>query len=409
MEIDKINSTISCPITYELISKPIINLVENYDRNCAGIAKREVLARLVSLVAISFFQAIDFLYTLGYILTMLVALLLDKMGINCFSRERLDKFSTSTELLNLLKCFAGTAFGSLISFFAPRAVVPYCFAPDPLVLLQKNKDPNVKYSFDSLFNGFYYINLESATQKKDLLCKHLEDIGVKNHERFNGVKGMTDARYPKMLGYTDKQKQGRIGCFRSHLGVLKEAQQKYEQNKNSPFCVMIAEDDFQMLQIKEGPEILEAAMEELPKDWEMFYLGIQHSSAPERYSKHLDKITSADMNHAYAVNGPALAKLIKHLEEVLEREEILPLDVAFSELFEKGQCQGYALHSPLALQRDALISDISGNTNTQTPLLKDAMMRLHTYAIQPILDCLCLPKYRLYPFITKHLSCVIKL
>jgi hypothetical protein len=73
-----------------------------------------------------------------------------------------------------------------------------------------------------ILENVYYINLESRTDRKDLVEKELKQLGWK-YERFNAVR----------------LKDGRAGCSMSHLKILEMAKEK-----NLEYVVVI-EDDIQ--------------------------------------------------------------------------------------------------------------------------------------------------------------------
>jgi len=85
---------------------------------------------------------------------------------------------------------------------------------------------------------------------------------------------------------------GHGGCFKSHIELLKQA--KHEG------VFMIIEDDILVL---EPIEVLEKAIEQLPSDWDMLYLGAQLSKRLERYSDNLLRLSGALMTHAVIYNN----------------------------------------------------------------------------------------------------------
>ena len=73
-----------------------------------------------------------------------------------------------------------------------------------------------------MLENVYYINLESRTDRKELVEKELNTLGWK-YQRFNAIK----------------MKNGRIGCSMSHLKLLQMAK---EQNLD---YIVIVEDDIE--------------------------------------------------------------------------------------------------------------------------------------------------------------------
>ena len=85
---------------------------------------------------------------------------------------------------------------------------------------------------------------------------------------------------------------GHDGCFQSHIELLKQV--KHEG------VFMIIEDDILVL---EPLEVLEKAIEQLPADWDMLYLGALPSKKLERYSDNLFRLSGVLMTHAVIYNN----------------------------------------------------------------------------------------------------------
>ena len=81
-----------------------------------------------------------------------------------------------------------------------------------LFLLYNLKKDNKKQNIDinDILKSNYYINLEHRKDKNEINIKELKKIGINNPNRFNAIK----------------KDNGAIGCYMSHLEVLKKAKKK---------------------------------------------------------------------------------------------------------------------------------------------------------------------------------------
>jgi GR25 family glycosyltransferase involved in LPS biosynthesis len=390
---------ISCPITYEVLCKPITALVENYDGGCVGFVKREFLARILA-VAISAFQLLDFVYNAACLIGEGTLLLVDKIGIRCVCKETLATFSVATRALNLLKCSLGIVTGSVFSLLSPRMIVPFFFSPD--VAFHK-EELSIQYPLDTFFDHIYYISLDTAVEKRKGLEQHLHAIGCLTAKHFLAIRGIQDPekRWEKMIGERgadsiQKNQQARLGCYQSHLELLKKVRAELEENSKP---ILILEDDAHLIQTKEMQTAFTKGMQDLAsREWDIVYLGCETLCAPTRMSKHLDRVRSSSQTHAYAVNPKSINKLINALEESLQEEIIFPIDALLCRFVAQEKISAYALNPLVALQQEGMASEISGRTNlARESLLLQTIKRIYVYSIAPSLkDWLCISQHHLY-------------
>ena len=85
---------------------------------------------------------------------------------------------------------------------------------------------------------------------------------------------------------------GHHGCFLSHTALLNQVKDEG--------VFMIIEDDIKVL---EPLETLNKAIEQLPDDWDMLYLGANPSKKLKRYSDNLLRLSGALMTHAVIYNN----------------------------------------------------------------------------------------------------------
>lgn len=374
--------------TYKWVSKSIIHHLENADQTFEGFVKRELVTRVLG-IGISFFQAVDCVVFVSEIAT-----------------RKVESFS-SKQGFELAQLVVGIFFGSFLSMINPSCFVPLLYAPDQGIL-NDPVDKTQTYDFDRHFDQTMAINLKQATGKLDVLTDHLRELGVNNWERFEAVNGyeLSDEQeihirdkalkvkdlYEKLPGKGTKDKKARLGCYLSHLNVLKQAKSRGLSS------VLIIEDDAHFPQTKRGAVSFQKTMEELPDNWELLFIGIEHDKKPVRFSPSVDRVESGTCLHAYAVHSRCYDKLIAALEDALLDEErfLLPVDEVLSEQIERKQYQAFAPHLMVGYQRNGLQSNITGKTNSAYPFSRQITQRIYAYMVAPWLTPLGLPKYRIY-------------
>lgn len=211
------------------------------------------------------------------------------------------------------------------------------------------------------------VTIPRLTMRQQAIQQNLSGI---DFEFFYGAdkleidfeKAKTDGTYDEAT--TKKlQRQGKalnhgeLACSLSHRMVYAA------MIKNDWKKVLILEDD--VMPLKDNMEHLPAALQELPQDWELVYLGyLKHEQVttglkakqffykiasalglmvwsykmvsnllPKAYSKHLRKAGFHDCTHAYAVTQQAAAKLLAVQTPVVYRaDDLLSSNIMKGEL-----------------------------------------------------------------------------
>jgi hypothetical protein len=145
------------------------------------------------------------------------------------------------------------------------------------------------------------------------------------------------------------EKPGWVGCKKSHLYILREL-------PGTVFAVY--EDDVQFLL---GERDIRIAMDELPEDWDMLYLGASPQEPFYRYSPHLFKMGKSWTTHAiiwHRREGGAINYILQH------EDEIGKIDVFLSEqVHPKFNC---FLVSPLICTQKQTQSDCCKRSDLST-------------------------------------------
>lgn len=195
----------------------------------------------------------------------------------------------------------------------------------------------------NLFEQAYVINLLERTDRRRETKAQFERVGGMGHAEFHAAVRPADRN-----GFGSV---GEHGCYLSHLAVWRRA--------CGARSVLVMEDDVQF--VRNYPERVKL-VDQLPDDWEVFYLG--HMQLPELARiwtvEGIVEIGS-DVEfigmHCYAVRGSALPSLIAAAELFLSREHghpdggKMPVDGALNIARRQLGLKTYALIPPLAYQR----------------------------------------------------------
>jgi glycosyl transferase family 25 len=143
----------------------------------------------------------------------------------------------------------------------------------------------------------YYINLEHRKDRKEETITELNNFGIDNPIRFNAIKD---------------EKNGHIGCSKSHLAILKEA-----RSKNYPY-VMTVEDDIEFMNPDETNRKLNNIINSDLK-WDVILLSCSNTSnLNKKINKDSVKVIGEGHTTGYIIKKEYYDTLINHWEEGLK-------------------------------------------------------------------------------------------
>lgn len=156
------------------------------------------------------------------------------------------------------------------------------------------------------FEKIYCINLEERLDRWEKCLEIFKQYEIKNFERVNGIKIPEDC-----FSYIDEKSKSQLGCALSFYTIIKNAYNNQFSN------ILIFEDDFYFIHSKEKTEeVLSNSIENLPEEWDVFYLGANimydYCANPvSLFSKYLFKINSAYCLHSIAFSRKGISAFIK--------------------------------------------------------------------------------------------------
>jgi glycosyl transferase family 25 len=168
------------------------------------------------------------------------------------------------------------------------------------------------------FDAIYLINLDRRPERLDKALKQLEAHGIDNVLRFPAIDGNTLEKHPTLNA-------GQLGCTVSHLLILHHAKD------NNFKRILIFEDDIVLGD--DFNQVLNQAIDELPEDWCMFYMGGNHFKGVENYSDALVKLKGTLTTHAIAINQTFFDKAIETISPLMH-----VIDVYYMVMHEQYAC-----------------------------------------------------------------------
>ena len=266
------------------------------------------------------------------------------------------------------------------------------------------------WHLNEYFGSIVIINLPEKKDHLQFVATQLKSVGAKNFEVFHAIDGRNSVDpvlWKKMdwnwAGYDlkteegrkrfDHHRQGEMGCYLSHLSVLKKIKEGYDQalkdlqeakkkndialqkkanrDLNQFRNVLILEDDngfgivspdAKSATLSSTGTIFRLAMKDLPTQWDMLYLMTYYAPQLRIINfLHLAKVCGGYTTNAYAVNHTMYAPLIAALSKVFDPQvkHIFPIDNVYASLHQRYNC--YAIIPSIAYQKAGLSSITSAN------------------------------------------------
>ena len=182
------------------------------------------------------------------------------------------------------------------------------------------------------FDAIYCINLDKRRDRWERVSKAFKDSSVEVI-RFSAIE----------------QKDGRMGCIKSHIEILKIAKERNLKN------VLIFEDDVVFID-----SIVDNTFEQLPMDWETCYIGANLHTNLIKYSDNLFTIKQAFSTHAIAYNNTVFDFIINKYDNIEKLDDYVDIyDVWLSNNIQPRN-KSYIIYPLVAIQEKGY-SDIEHN------------------------------------------------
>jgi GR25 family glycosyltransferase involved in LPS biosynthesis len=164
----------------------------------------------------------------------------------------------------------------------------------------------------------------------------------------------TDGRKVFDSDVYSRKELAHLGCKDSHKRLLSKI---YDDGLE--YC-LVFEDDVELCENFEVK--LNEIIEELPKDWDMTYLGGWNLGVKKPYSTKLDIAETIYTTHSYLIRRKFIPKLL----EEIDTNECKKVDVVFSGILGQNKC---FITSPILCYQREGFSDIQNKITNNTHLL----------------------------------------
>ncbi len=162
-------------------------------------------------------------------------------------------------------------------------------------------------SISDYFEKIFVINLDRRREKIEPFLSQfdgLTEFDRKKIERFAAIDGTLPENKPPREW---KVTPGAWGCLQSHHAIIKRGITEGWKN------VLIFEDDATITKPDTFERDLNQCLDELPSDWEQFYLGCEHlnqpTDIPTIVSPHIHRTANGNRTHAYALTSEGMKKV----------------------------------------------------------------------------------------------------
>lgn len=208
---------------------------------------------------------------------------------------------------------------------------------------------------ENFFERVILISLSKRQDRRELFFDALKKTGVNwNVEIFDAIDGLKTGTPELFRGIG----AGAFGCWLSHLEILLRAANEGWNN------YLVFEDD--AIFLYGFCEKLERSLEELPEDWDQFYLGFQpinlEIAKPTVVSDHVWRVGDANRTHAYAIHSRGYEKFIKHLFAFDKKPKGFHVDHWFGVLHRQLDADGYHVVNAYAT-RPQLVAQREGKSD----------------------------------------------
>lgn len=150
------------------------------------------------------------------------------------------------------------------------------------------------------FDKIYVISLIKKRPNKisEFMTIVPKDWNLGKIEIFDAVDGLVE----ELPLWWNERLKGSYGCYKSHMNILQQIIENGWEN------TMILEDD--AIFCGDFIKRFEIMCENLPSNWEQFYLGGQHLSKPKLINFSIVRGTNINRTHCYIIKNKDIAKKI---------------------------------------------------------------------------------------------------
>jgi len=167
------------------------------------------------------------------------------------------------------------------------------------------------------FEGVYYINMDSRTDRKERFEKMAEEFSVPAI-RVSALTATDEEAMPLYDGHNDPRRKFKMGCTMSHQSVVRMAKENGLKN-----CLIFEDDCVLLDSYKEKIQLCADELQNV--EWDLFYLGGEPNNYCKPISDNLVQIENGGVytTHAYAINHTFYDKMLSVKPNQVDTIDIL--------------------------------------------------------------------------------------
>ena len=204
--------------------------------------------------------------------------------------------------------------------------------------------------FLDFFSKVYVINLRRRIDRREFMQCQLDRCGI-----------------PFEFFEASEHQDGSIGLLMTMKRLFRHALSQHQTN------IAVFEDDCTFL-VQDPVSFLKEVLPQLPKDYSLFYLGLNLIDRPIRMSENILKVVDCFSTHSVCYSANIMREILEELERIPDGQR-KPYDILLRESF-VGRGQSYCTFPMLATQNESH-SDIENN-NPKWGHLMAMSFALHT-------------------------------
>ena len=191
------------------------------------------------------------------------------------------------------------------------------------------------------FEKSFVVNLDRREDRMKETKEEFDKWGIDDVWRYPAIDGnILDL---SQMNYAHKLNKGEIGLIITHKRIIELAK---EEGLKS---ILIMEDD-----VVFGPEFehLDDYMKDVPENWDMFYLGANHTygQRPEHIAGYVHKLNFSVTTHCFAIRDTMYDVILDKLNS-----KDVPIDLSYAQIHKEHNVYGFLPN--IAKQREGF-SDI---------------------------------------------------
>jgi GR25 family glycosyltransferase involved in LPS biosynthesis len=186
----------------------------------------------------------------------------------------------------------------------------------------------------------YCVNLPKDLERKQYMSLQFSTMNIEDKIIWFYANKPRDGYKSNNYNYL-----GEFGCTLSHLKI-------YVDSLKFPGHILILEDDATFFNITESNERIDQVMSNLPKEWDIIYLGGAPRENLKRYDDNISIVGDFRQTVGYIINHQSKIKLANFIIDNLSNPYPWATADGLLIQFLKNENKGFCFYPPLVYQKE---------------------------------------------------------